>query len=205
VKSASKNEDLIFWRKNLDTYRLPNGEKSNTIEVRMRAFGRGVFTVDPDNIKAVLTGQFNDFGKGERFHEEWRDFLGDSIFATDGELWSRSRHLIRPMFNRDRIVNTEMFETHVEKLIRLLEGGANPNGSGVVDVGPLFFRFTLDAATAHLLGQPVNSLDNPKTVFSESFQYVLHRQSQIVRFGKVQIYLVLLIDVCFVLTLLLSP
>jgi hypothetical protein len=28
-------------------------------------------TVDPENIKAILATQFNDFGKGEEFHKAW--------------------------------------------------------------------------------------------------------------------------------------
>lgn len=144
---------------------------------------RVILTKDPENIKAILTGQFADYGKGEEFHEQWKDFLGDSIFATDGELWSRSRHLIRPMFVRDRIVDTEIFEKHVQNLIPLLEGSNSPSGSKVVDVGSLFFRFTLDAATDYLLGQGTNSLHNPETRFAEAFGYVKHRQSEIFRLG----------------------
>lgn len=159
----------------------------------MRGFARSIFTVDPTNIKAVLTGQFADYGKGERFHSEWREFLGDSIFATDGELWARSRALIRPMFARERIVDTSMFETHVDKLLDLLSpeangakgGGGGGGVGGAVDVGPLFFRLTLDAATDHLLGQPVNSLDDPATTFAEAFGYVLHRQALLFRAGPV--------------------
>ena len=41
-------------------------------------------------------------GKGEQFHLEWKDFLGDSIFTTDHQKWERSRKLIRPMFVRDK-------------------------------------------------------------------------------------------------------
>ncbi|KAH3264480.1 hypothetical protein KXW57_002825 [Aspergillus fumigatus] len=144
---------------------------------------RVILTKDPENIKAILTGQFADYGKGEEFHEQWKDFLGDSIFATDGELWSRSRHLIRPMFVRDRIVDTEIFEKHVQNLIPLLEGSNSPSGSKAVDVGSLFFRFTLDAATDYLLGQGTNSLHNPETRFAEAFGYVKHRQSEIFRLG----------------------
>lgn len=28
-------------------------------------------TVDPENIKAILATQFQDFGKGEEFHDAW--------------------------------------------------------------------------------------------------------------------------------------
>ena len=140
-------------------------------------------TSDPENIKAVLTGQFADYGKGESFHREWKEFLGDSIFATDGELWSRSRQLIRPMFARDRIVDTEMFEKHVQKLIELFGGSPLPNGSKVVDIGSLFFRYTLDAATDYLLGHGTDSLENPATRFAEAFRYVQARQAELFRFG----------------------
>ncbi|EAS35749.1 cytochrome P450 alkane hydroxylase [Coccidioides immitis RS] len=183
MKAAGKQKDLEFWTKMTEVPKYTGPGRLSTFEVKFSCYSRSLFTIDPDNIKAVLTGQFADYGKGRRFHEEWRDFLGDSIFATDGELWSKSRQLIRPMFSRDRIVDTEIFEKHIHKLIPLLGGGANQDGSKVVDVGPLFFRFTLDAATDYLLGQSVDSLDNPKTTFAESFQYVLHRQSVIFRSG----------------------
>ncbi|KAL2374834.1 cytochrome P450 alkane hydroxylase [Blastomyces gilchristii SLH14081] len=185
-KAAGKREELKFWRDQLAALPLPNGDPSSTLEINGNSTFRAIYTVDPENIKAVLTGQFADYGKGQRFHEEWREFLGDSIFATDGELWSRSRHLIRPMFARDRIVDTENFEKHIQKLIPYLEGNNNKPGKGkVVDVAALFFRFTLDAATDYLLGQSVDSLDDPKTVFAESFQYVLHRQSTLFRAGPI--------------------
>lgn len=154
-----------------------------TAEINQLISNRLIFTIDPDNIKAILTGQFNDFGKGETFHREWREFLGDSIFATDGEQWSSSRHLIRPMFNKDRIVDTEIFETHVQKLVHLFGGSGNSNGSKIVDVGGLYFRFTLDAATDYLLGQGTDSLENPETRFAEAFRYVQSRQAILFRMG----------------------
>ncbi|KAK2783502.1 hypothetical protein FQN52_009622 [Onygenales sp. PD_12] len=178
--------ELQFWDKSLAEAGPYHGPGKNAnLEVNGNSKFRLIFTVDPENIKAVLTGQFADFGKGHKFHEEWKEFLGDSIFATDGELWSRSRHLIRPMFARDRIVDTEIFEKHIHKLIPMLGGSKNPNQSKVVDVQPFFFQFTLDAATDYLLGHSVDSLDNPKTIFAESFQYVLHRQAIMFRSGPI--------------------
>lgn len=176
------NKDLEFWNDSIVTA----GGKTNvkTAELDAGVSTRAIMTMDPENIKALLTGQFADYGKGETFHREWKEFLGDSIFATDGELWSRSRQLIRPMFVRDRIVDTEIFEKHVQKLIPLL-GGSNspPTGSRVVDVGSLFFRYTLDAATDYLLGQGTDSLENPATRFAEAFRYVQQRQAELFRFG----------------------
>ncbi|KAJ6008330.1 hypothetical protein N7540_012306 [Penicillium herquei] len=180
-KANLANNDLEFWKENIQNA----GGLSNvkTAELDAGVSTRIVMTVDPENIKALLTGQFADYGKGELFHREWKEFLGDSIFATDGELWSRSRQLIRPMFARDRIVDTEIFEKHVQKLIPLLGGSTSPHASRVVDVGSLFFRYTLDAATDYLLGQGTDSLENPATRFAEAFRCVQQRQAEMFRAG----------------------
>ncbi|RHZ56234.1 hypothetical protein CDV55_102091 [Aspergillus turcosus] len=183
-KASDSNSDLEFWQQAIQNAKAAGQiDCVKTAEVDAGISNRVILTKDPENIKALLTGQFADYGKGEDFHREWKEFLGDSIFTTDGELWSRSRHLIRPMFVRDRIVDTEIFEKHVQHLIPLLAGSDSPGRSRVVDVGSLFFRFTLDAATDYLLGQGTDSLQNPETRFAEAFRYVQHRQSEIFRLG----------------------
>ncbi|KAI9046145.1 cytochrome P450 [Aspergillus affinis] len=183
-KSNKAGRDLEFWENAIKTAKgASRVEHPKTAELDAGVSTRVIFTKDPENIKAILTGQFLDYGKGEPFHRDWKEFLGDSIFVTDGEMWSRSRHLIRPMFVRDRIVDTEIFEEHVQHLMHLLEGQRSPVAGKVVDIGPLFFRYTLDAATDYLLGQSTDSLQNPKTTFAEAFRYVQHRQAEIFRLG----------------------
>lgn len=48
---------------------------------------RIVFTADEENVKAVLATQFADFGKGEQFRKEWKDFLGLSMFPSVFICW----------------------------------------------------------------------------------------------------------------------
>ena len=116
-----------------------------------------VLTEDPENIRALLATQFKDFGKGEHFHRDWHEFLGDSIFTTDGDQWHRSRQLIRPQFIKDRVSDLDTFETHIGILLRKMGGDGRE-----VDLKDLFFRYTLDAATDFLLGKSVGSLENPQ-------------------------------------------
>lgn len=52
----------------------------------------------------------------------WKDFLGDSIFTTDGQQWSESRNLLRPLFIKTRVQDFEVFERNIEKLMSLIEG-----------------------------------------------------------------------------------
>jgi cytochrome P450 len=130
---------------------------------------RIIFTADPENIKAILATQFGDFGKGQPFHEEWEPFLGDSIFATDGEKWHASRTMLRPQFIKDRVSDLDTFEEHLDTLFKTFANGGPLNGKDqqvdmsavngrVFDISDLFFRYTLDVATHYLLGQGVDSL-----------------------------------------------
>lgn len=152
---------------------------------------RIVFTADPENIKAILATQFTDYGKGKPFHEEWKDFLGDSIFTTDLDQWHASRQLIRPQFIKDRVSDLDVFETHVQVLMeQITKAGKRWDGSqgGELDVSDLFFRYTLDAATHFLLGRSVGSLELPEQEFAEAFSEVQRVQNIIARAGPLNAF-----------------
>ena len=53
---------------------------------------------------------------------DWKEFLGDSIFTTDGQQWSESRNLLRPLFVQTRVRDFEIFERYTDKLMSLIEG-----------------------------------------------------------------------------------
>lgn len=142
---------------------------------------RFICTVDPENIKAILTTQFTDYGKGERFHNEWERFLGDGIFTTDGAQWHDARQLIRPMFVRERVGDLDLFERHVQKMISLV----GPGDGRMVRIDELLFRFSLDAATDYLLGNSVGSLEDHTSEFAAAFNEVQHVQSLKMRAGSV--------------------
>lgn len=174
-----------------------NASSSYTAE--MRPLGRRmVLTADPENIKAILATQFGEFGKGDIFHEEWREFLGDSIFVTDGAMWHTSRQLLRPQFSRDRIGDLHCFEAHLQTLFRAMANGGALRGGAeqevpsreaangrVLDISDLFFRYTLDVATDFLLGKDVGSLTDPEQEFAHAFNEVQRIQNIITRAGPI--------------------
>jgi cytochrome P450 len=137
-------------------------------------------TSDDVNIKAILATQFTDYGKGEKFNRDWQQFLGDSIFTTDGDQWHFSRQLIRPQFIKDRLTDIKIFEKHSQTLLSILAG------SGPVDVVDTFFRFTMDASIDFLLGRSVDSMRLGNSAFANAFNYVQHVQSIITRVGDFQ-------------------
>ncbi|KAL3419033.1 cytochrome P450 52A5 [Phlyctema vagabunda] len=141
---------------------------------------RAIFTADPENIKAILATQFTDYGKGEPFHRDWKDFLGDGIFTTDLDSWHASRQLFRPQFIKDRVSDLDCFERHVQVLIDVI---AKEGNGQEIDISDMFFRYTLDAATDFLLGSGVGSLENGDLEFGKAFGEVQRVQNIIARAG----------------------
>lgn len=129
-------------------------ECPNCVEISFLGQIRFLMTREPEHIKTILTSKFADYGKGEQFHEVWSPFLGDSIFTTDGQLWSNSRALIRPMFVKDRVQDLDIFDKWACTLLDKL-----PPAGQTVDMMDLFYRMTLDVTTDFLLGGSVGSLN----------------------------------------------
>lgn len=153
---------------------------------------RAIFTADPENIKAILATQFTDYGKGKPFHNDWKEFLGDSIFTTDLDQWHNSRQLIRPQFIKDRVSDLDVFEQHVQILMaQIRKRGQTWDGrqGGELDVSNLFFRYTLDAATHFLLGRSVGSLELEEHEFADAFNEVQRVQNLIARAGPLNVLL----------------
>ncbi|KAK6197866.1 cytochrome P450 alkane hydroxylase [Scheffersomyces amazonensis] len=112
-----------------------------------------VNTIDPENIKAILATQFNDFALGKR-HKYFYPLLGDGIFTLDGEGWKHSRAMLRPQFSRDQVAHVQALEPHVQILAQHIR----KNKGQLFDLQELFFRFTVDSATEFLFGESVGSL-----------------------------------------------
>ncbi|KAF2711343.1 cytochrome P450 alkane hydroxylase-like protein [Pleomassaria siparia CBS 279.74] len=166
-----KDMNLDIWRHTFNKY----GNGGYTIE--MVGAERILLTAEPENIKAILATQFKAYGKGAAFHDDWHEFLGDSIFTTDGDQWHNSRQLIRPQFIKDRVSDLDIFEEHSQTVMELLGGNREVNFLDVM------FRYTLDAATHFLLGRSVNSLAQPQVAFANAFSNVQRVQSFVARVG----------------------
>lgn len=180
VKCSRKNEELKFWSW---LFAQSPHKGSPTVEASL-VCQRTIFTADPENIKAILATQFQDYGKGRAFHDDWKDFLGNGIFNIDGELWHANRQLLRPQFAKERISDLVLFEKHVQKLMEAL----GDNGREI-DVAEQFYRYTLDVATDYLLGQSAGFLDNPKVDFAMAFSEVQQMQSLIMQLGPLKIFI----------------
>ena len=88
--------------------------KSQTFKLKLATVPI-IFTQDPENIKAVLATQFNDFALGTR-HAHFKPLLGDGIFTLDGDGWKNSRLLLRPQFAREQVAHVQTLEPHLQTL-----------------------------------------------------------------------------------------
>jgi cytochrome P450 len=119
-------------------------------------------TRDPENVRAMLSTQSADYDISATRARAFMPLMGEGIFTSRGAQWKHSRALVRPQFAHDQISNLSLFEKHVQILLALPALAADPAAgagawTGPVDLQPLFYYFTLDAATEFLYGQSVHS------------------------------------------------
>lgn len=139
-------------------------------------------TIEPENIKAMLATQFNDFGFGTR-HGAFAPLLGDGIFTLEGNGWKHSRAMLRPQFAREQISQVKALELHLQTFVKhvtLTRGNK-------FDIQLLFFKLTLDSSTEFLFGSSVGTLkeDTVSTEVSEfgnksKFEYAFDTSQQTV-------------------------
>jgi hypothetical protein len=136
-----RDKNLELWENMMETW----GKGVYTVEAGTGE--RVILTAEPENIKAILATQFKEYGKGESFRKDWFNFLGNGIFAVDGQVWHNARNLIRPQFVKDRLSDIEIFEEHVQVLIKKLEEGQvdmlDMNFRYVVHIGAHFMSLTV--------------------------------------------------------------
>ena len=82
LKAAKERKILEVMTNRFEKY-------GNTFTASM--MGRDfVGTIEPENIRAILTMNFDDFGLGGR-KESFGPLLGNGIFTSDGQQWQHSR------------------------------------------------------------------------------------------------------------------
>lgn len=140
-------------------------EKMPNMEVAL--FGaKGYLVTDPRNVESLLSTRFEDWGMGSR-SDGLRPLLGEGIFTQDGAAWRHSRDMLRRQFIRINLRDPNIFEEHVNEMLATLS-----SAKGIVDLQPVFFRFTLATTTALIFGKPVSDLgDEDHNNFGKSFDY----------------------------------
>ncbi|KAL4877890.1 cytochrome P450 [Aspergillus karnatakaensis] len=163
-------------------------ELGNTI--RGKRFTTQIFlTREPLNIKTILATKFTDYSMGDRL-QVFGTFFGKGIFTSDGEDWSRSRHMVKPNFVKDQVAHLDIFEELLDDFFALI-----PSDGSTVDLQDLFFGLTIDSATEFLYGHSVHSLkkqlsgvSTKEPDFSEAYNYSLEYITKNSRLGPLMAF-----------------
>ncbi|KAK6373919.1 hypothetical protein LTS17_007889 [Exophiala oligosperma] len=163
-----------------------DGRKTLKVKVLRQRF---ISTIEPENVKTILSTRFADYSLGRRRKEVFVPIFGHGIFATDGAAWERSRSMVRPNFTRQQVADLDMFEAHVSHLIDSI-----PRDGSTVDLQDLFFGLTMDSATEFLFGQSTNTLapgleTKSANEFVKAFVYVTETVSKNFASGGLTEYL----------------
>ncbi|KAH6706586.1 cytochrome P450 [Leptodontidium sp. MPI-SDFR-AT-0119] len=114
---------------------------------------QSIWTTDPENIRACLSTQSQDFEVGATRHKVIIPLVGHSILTSDGKIWSQHRALLRPNFMKAQLVDLGIFERHFSNFVTCV-----PKDSSTFDLRGLLQKLTMDISTDFLLGCSTNSL-----------------------------------------------
>lgn len=115
-----------------------------------------ISTIEPENIKAVLSTNFKKFVIGSPRRRAFGPIFGNSILVADGVEWEHSRAFLKPSFTRSQVGDLVTLEVHVNSLIEAI-----PRDGSTVDLAELFLRFTADVTTDFMFGESILSQTQP--------------------------------------------
>ena len=168
IKIIKENVKALREHRALEVLGSRHTRTANTIHHKT-FFEDMIYTLEPENIKAMLATSFKDFGLSRRRQKAFIPLLGQGIFTSNGAAWQHSRDLLRPNFVRGQVGDLDTFESHVDQLI-----SAIPADGSTFDLQSLFFQLTIDTATEFLFGESTNTLgssasNEEKVRFAQAF------------------------------------
>ncbi|GAB7341205.1 hypothetical protein MBLNU457_7492t1 [Dothideomycetes sp. NU457] len=128
---------------------------------------RTLFTNDPENIKAILATKAEDYPGGQ-VRDTMREIMGYGLPTVDGQVWSHTRTMLRPVFVKDSISDIERLEEHMQALLLNISNGST------IDLKPIFYRYTLDTSTDLLFGESTHSLSRQMDPAQDRFAKNCH-------------------------------
>ena len=115
-----------------------------------------IFTIEPQNFKAIFADKFEDFDVGWQRLRAFGPTLGQVLITTDGARWRHQRSLLRPVFTRRQISDYRFFQQDIDTLITKI-----PRDGSTINLAPLFHTHAVNLATKLLFDEPMSTL-NPE-------------------------------------------
>ncbi|XP_050211443.1 alkane hydroxylase MAH1-like [Mercurialis annua] len=131
-------------------------------------------TVDPANVKHMLSTNFSNYPKGSKYKEMFEDIFGDGLFNSDHDLWKNQRKVSVALINNQRfrkfLFNT-ISATVENALIPVLEHFYEEGR--IVDIQEIAHRFTFDVTMKVITGFSPETLtiELPKNEFLDAMEH----------------------------------
>ena len=131
--------------------------------------GAFFYIIDEDNVRYMLSTNFDNYIKGKSFRAVYGDFFGTGIFGNDGNQWKVHRQIASNMFSRNLLRRTAEITLEKLYLVRdILEKCAKTGSS--VDIQNIFYRMTFDTTSFTAFGCNMDSLlSNSEHSFAAAF------------------------------------
>lgn len=96
---------------------------------------KGINTIEPANIQAVLATRFDDYKRPESRSLAAQPMLLPGLFTTDGPIWAHWRGMVKSQFTRRRFdANVANSERHMQLIFTALGPFDNEGWSDEVDL-----------------------------------------------------------------------
>lgn len=149
IRAHGRKQILSMRRSQHEVYGMTHSTRIASIST--------ISTIEPENMKAVLSTNFKDFGVGLPRRRAFSPIGKQSALLVDGLEWEHSRALLRPSFSKGHVGDLETLETHVQHLIETI-----PQDGSTVDLAERFLRYTADVTTELIFGESIFSLPHPE-------------------------------------------
>jgi hypothetical protein len=107
--AITNNRFLEEHQRRYDTY-------GHTFEA-LNFGSRAIYSVHPDNIRAVWSKNAADWGIQPLRSHNMRPFCGSGFITTDGEEWKRSHALLKPGFHKSNISDFTHLENNLQAML----------------------------------------------------------------------------------------
>ncbi len=120
-----------------------------------------IFVTDPDNLRHILSDNFENYVKGKQFSNWFRDLLGEGIFVADGLRWKVHRKIMSSMFSKNLMrYSADIMRQKLYELIQTFEDmlDTSKDLDVTIDFQDLMLRLLFDVTSKFAFGVDLDTV-----------------------------------------------
>ena len=111
---------------------------------------------DPKEVKKIMIDEVREFPKSELLHRLLKPLLGESIFTTNGDVWSRQRKLLNPSFENTRI--NKVFGLMIEAATDMMKKFDQFEDGAIIEVDEIMTFVTADVIFRTIMNEKLDEV-----------------------------------------------